>query len=76
MFIFVVLITVCLGVFLFELVLFGTPILGLVCLLPQIKEDFSSYVFIYVLGTLFLTFSFWDPYNVKISTLDVVLEVF
>ena len=34
-------------------------------------EVFSYYVFKYVLSPFLLLFSFWDPYNVNISTLDV-----
>ena len=42
-----------------------------VCFFSQVREFFSYYVFKYVLCLLLSLFSFWDPYNVNASTLDV-----
>ena len=65
------------GVYLFGFILYGTLCfldLG-DCLLSQVREVFSYYVFKYVLSLFLFLFSFWDPYNVNISALDVVSEV-
>ena len=75
--IFVILITMCVGVFLFGLILYGTLCfldLG-DCFLSQVREFFSYYVFKYILRPFLFLFSFWDPYNESISALDVVPEV-
>ena len=59
----VILITMCLGVFLFELILFWT-----LCFLDlgnsflsQVREVFSYYLFRYFLRPFLCLFSFWHP---------------
>ena len=46
-----------------------------ISLFSQLREVFSYYVFTCVLCPLFSLFSFWYPYNVNVSTHDVVPEV-
>ena len=63
------LITVCLDVFLFELILCATlhfPNLA-DCFLSQVREVFNYDVFKHAFGPFLSLFSFWDPCNANIS---------
>ena len=70
--IFVILITMCLGVFLDSLHFLDLSD----CFLSQVKEYFSYYLFKYFLRLFLSVFSFWDLFNANISVLDVVPEAF
>ena len=74
---FVILITMCLGVILFELILYGTlHFLDLGDgILSLVKEVFSYYVFKYFLRHFLSLFSFWDLYNENVVAFNVVPEV-
>ena len=71
--IFAILITVCLAVIFFGLILSGTRFLDLVAF-PRLGK-FSAVMSSDMLSAPFFLFSFWDPYNVNASMLDVVLKV-
>ena len=69
-------VSLCLVVFLLGFSLPGTLcFLELVdYFLPHVSEVFSYYLYKYFLRS-FLSFSFWDPYNVNVGVLNVVPEV-
>lgn len=46
-----------------------------ICFLLQIREFFSHYLIKYVFFPIFSLFSLWNPYNVNVSMLDVVMKV-
>ena len=72
-----ILIIMCLGVFLFGFILCGTLyLLDLdVQFFPQFRQDFSHYVFKYVLSPFVSLFSFWNPHIASISRFNIVSEV-
>ena len=74
---FVSLITMCLGVFLFGFILCGTLCITGVddCFLSQVKEVFNSYVFKYALSPFLSLSFFWDFCNANVSVPDCVSEV-
>ena len=76
--IFVILITMCLSVFFLEFILPGTPCTSwtwLIYFFSHVLKVFSYYHFKLFLRTFLSCFSFWDPYNVNVGVLNVVLEV-
>ena len=54
--------------------LFGLTLYGTLHFLSLIRQVFSPYVFKCILCPL-PSFFFWDPYNVNISTANIVTEV-
>ena len=75
--VFVSLISMCLGVFLFGFTLWGT-----LCLLDLIDyylfhvgEIFNYNLFKIFLIPFLLLFFFWDPYNLNVDAFDIVPEV-
>ena len=66
-----------LGVFLLGFILPGTPcFLDLVdYFFSHVREVFSSYLFKYFLGSFLSLFSFWDPYNANVGTLNVFQNI-
>ena len=67
----------CFGVGLFTSILFGTLcFLDLhVYFLHQIREVLFHFFFKQISNFLLFLFSFWQPYDVNVGTLEVVLDV-
>ena len=74
---FVSLITVCLGAFLIGFIFPGTLcFLNLFdYFLPHVWDVFSYYLFKYFLRSFLSLFSFWEPYNANVGTLNIFPEV-
>ena len=75
--IFAILITLCLGMIIFGLLFWVLYFLVLVVyFLSQVRAVFSYYIIKYVLFPFLSLFSIWEPYNVNVSTLDVISQRF
>ena len=73
---FVFLIMIRLGVSVFGFILLGTLGASWTCMyFLQVRKNFNHYFFKYILWPLLSLFSLWDPYESKVSTLDIISEV-